>query len=158
MTYIHFIINPISGNGKHNLSLSYLEQHFPAGEYKIKADYTNEKKHAIKLAEKAAALKPDYIIACGGDGTINEVASCIVGTNITLGILPVGSGNGLASNLDIPRDFNKAIDIIKNGKTTAIDVGKINEQYFFSNMGIGIDALIIKKIRAFWQQNFIFLY
>lgn len=143
--YIHFIINPISGNGKHNLSLSYLEQHFPSGEYKIEVDYTNEKKHAVRLAEKAASQKPDYIIACGGDGTINEVASSIVGTDIILGIIPVGSGNGLASNLNIPRDFKKAIAIIKNGKTASIDVGKINKHYFFSNMGIGIDALIIKK-------------
>lgn len=145
MTYIHFIINPISGNGKHNISLSYLEKHFPSEAYKIEVDYTNGKKHAIKLAEKAVNQKPDYIIACGGDGTINEVASCIVGTNITLGIIPVGSGNGLASNLNIPRDFITAIDIIKKGNTTDIDVGKINQHYFFSNMGIGIDALIIKK-------------
>lgn len=145
MTYIHFIINPISGSGKHDLTLSYLQEHFPADKFRIEADYTTAKKHAVKLAEKAASQKPDYIIACGGDGTINEVASCIVGTDIILGILPVGSGNGLASNLNIPRDFEKAIAIIKNGNTSSIDVGKINEKYFFSNTGIGIDALIIKK-------------
>lgn len=145
MTYIHFIINPISGSGKHNLAASFILQHFPVGEYKIAVDYTNHKKHAVELTKAAIKQNPDYIVACGGDGTINEVASCLVNTSIILGIIPVGSGNGLASNLNIPRDFKKSIDIIKNGKTTFMDVGKINEFYFFSNMGIGIDALIIKK-------------
>ncbi|MCI9846867.1 diacylglycerol/lipid kinase family protein [Flavobacterium pectinovorum] len=145
MTYIHFIINPISGSGKHNLSASYILQHFPSGEFKVEVNYTKHKSHAVELTKAAIANKPDYIIACGGDGTINEVASCLVNTTIILGIIPVGSGNGLASNLNIPRDFKKAIAIIKQGKTTSIDVGKINQQYFFSNMGIGIDALIIKK-------------
>lgn len=145
MTYIHFIINPISGSGKHNLATSYILQHFPASEYQIAVDYTNHKTHAVELTKAAVKQNPDYIVACGGDGTINEVASCLVNTRIILGIIPVGSGNGLASNLNIPRDFKKAIDIIKKGKTTFMDVGKINDFYFFSNMGIGIDALIIKK-------------
>lgn len=145
MTYIHFIINPISGSGKHNLAASFILQHFPADQFKVEVDYTKHKLHAIELTKAAIVNKPDYIVACGGDGTINEVASCLVNTTIILGIIPVGSGNGLASNLNIPRDFKKAIDIIKAKKTTSIDVGKLNQQYFFSNMGIGIDALIIKK-------------
>ncbi|PXY40933.1 lipid kinase [Flavobacterium cheongpyeongense] len=145
MIYIHFIINPISGSGQHNLSTSYLLNQFSKDEYKIQVDYTNQKKHAIALTKAAILQNPDYIIACGGDGTINEVASCLVGTSIKLGIIPVGSGNGLASNLNIPRNFDKAIAIIKKGNSTAIDVGQLNHKYFFSNMGIGIDAMIIKK-------------
>ncbi|HJY13710.1 MAG TPA: diacylglycerol kinase family protein [Flavobacterium sp.] len=145
MIYIHFIINPISGSGKHNLSASYLLNQFPKEKYKIEIDYTNQKKHAIVLTKAAIVHNPDYIIACGGDGTINEVASCLVGTSIKLGIIPVGSGNGLASNLNIPRNFDKAIAIIKKGNSTAMDVGQLNHKYFFSNMGIGIDAMIIKK-------------
>jgi diacylglycerol kinase (ATP) len=145
MIYIHFIINPISGAGKHNLSASYLKQQFPKEQYKIAVDYTAQKKHAVELAEAAIKHNPDYIIACGGDGTINEVASSLAGTAVKLGIIPVGSGNGLASNLNIPRDFESAIAIIKKGNSKAIDVGMLNHKYFFSNMGIGIDALIIKK-------------
>jgi diacylglycerol kinase (ATP) len=145
MIYIHFIINPISGSGKHNLSASYLLSQFPKEKYKIEIDYTNQKKHAIVLTKAVIVHNPDYIIACGGDGTINEVASCLVGTSIKLGIIPVGSGNGLASNLNIPRNFDKAIAIIKKGNATAMDVGQLNHKYFFSNMGIGIDAMIIKK-------------
>ncbi|WP_163399748.1 diacylglycerol/lipid kinase family protein [Flavobacterium fluviatile] len=145
MTHIHFIINPISGSGKHNLSASYIGNQFPKEKYHVQVDYTKQKKHAFELTKKAIVKNPDYIIACGGDGTINEVASCLVGTSIKLGIIPVGSGNGLASNLKIPRDFDKAIAVIKKGHSTLIDVGQLNHKYFFSNMGIGIDALIIKK-------------
>lgn len=145
MIHIHFIINPISGNGKHNITTAYLLNQFPKEQYQIEVHYTKQKKHAVELAKAAVAKNPDYIVACGGDGTINEVASCLVGSTIKLGIIPVGSGNGLASNLNIPQNFDKAAAIIKKGNTVSIDVGKINQYFFFSNMGIGIDALIIKK-------------
>jgi diacylglycerol kinase (ATP) len=148
MTYIHFIVNPISGNGRHHIGTTELEEYFPKDSFKIIVEYSNYKKHAIELTKKAILNSPDCIVACGGDGTINEVASCLVNTKIKLGIIPVGSGNGLASNLDIPKNIEKATAIIRNGKSTAIDVGKINEHYFFSNMGIGIDAMIIKKYEA----------
>ena len=97
------------------------------------------------MAALAVLKNPDCIIACGGDGTINEVASSLVNSNIKLGIIPVGSGNGLASNLKIPKKIAEAISIIKAGISSKIDVGKVNSQYFFSNMGIGIDSMIIKK-------------
>ncbi|PZR12602.1 MAG: lipid kinase [Flavobacterium psychrophilum] len=145
MCYIHFIVNPISGKGKHQITTSYIKNFFPVDEYIIQVDYTEYKNHATELTKIAIEANPDIIVACGGDGTINEVASCLIGTNITLGIVPVGSGNGLASNLQIPRELTKALHIIKTGNTTAIDVGKINDQYFFSNTGIGIDAAIIKN-------------
>lgn len=145
MCYIHFIVNPISGKAKHEITASYLKSFFPADKYSIQVDYTEYKNHATELTKIAIEANPDIIVACGGDGTINEVASCLIGTNIKLGIVPVGSGNGLAANLQIPQNPEKALQIIKNGNITAIDVGKINDQYFFSNTGIGIDATIIKN-------------
>lgn len=145
MIYIHFIVNPISGSGKHNIGKTELEKNFPKEVYKIEVDYSNYKKHAIILTQNAISNNPDCIVACGGDGTISEVASCLINTKIKLGIIPVGSGNGLASNLNIPKSLEKATEIIRKGNTHFIDVGKVNEHYFFSNVGIGIDALIIKK-------------
>lgn len=145
MAYLHFIVNPISGKANHIIDEEVLRKHFPEDLYRIQVDYTEYRKHAVELTREAILKKPDCIIACGGDGTINEVASSLVDTRIKLGIIPVGSGNGLASNLEIPRDIEKAILIIKTGAESFIDVGKVNEHYFFSNMGIGIDAMIIKK-------------
>ncbi|MBN9284525.1 MULTISPECIES: diacylglycerol kinase family protein [Flavobacterium] len=153
MKYIHFIVNPISGKGKHKIRKEDLEAFFPSNEYKIVVDYSEYKKHAIELTKNAVAKNPEMIVACGGDGTIHEVASGLVNTSIALGILPVGSGNGLASNLSIPKDFEKAIRIIKQGNESAIDVGSINNHYFFSNMGLGIDALIIKKYENMPTRN-----
>ncbi|MGC1205225.1 MAG: diacylglycerol kinase family protein, partial [Flavobacteriaceae bacterium] len=99
----------------------------------------------------------DIIIACGGDGTINEVASTLVDTNIPLGIIPVGSGNGLASNLGIPKNIRKALHIIKNRKISKIDVGCVNYKYFFSNTGFGFDANVIENYEAS-QRRTLFCY
>ncbi|MEM0576467.1 diacylglycerol/lipid kinase family protein [Flavobacterium polysaccharolyticum] len=153
MRYIHFIINPISGKGKHNINKTELEKHFPKESFKIEVDYSNYKKHAITLTKKAIENNPNCIVACGGDGTINEVASCLINTKIKLGIIPVGSGNGLASNLSIPKSLDKATEIIRKDNTKFIDVGKVNEQYFFSNVGVGIDALIIKKYESYTKRT-----
>lgn len=155
MVRIHFIVNPISGNGKHNLTASVFRNFFPQSEFDIVVDYTKYKGHAAQLTESAIAKKPDYIVACGGDGTINEVASGLVNTNIKLGIIPVGSGNGLASNLGIPRNVEKAFDVIKKGNVSFIDVGTANEHYFFSNMGIGVDARIIKRYERIGKRTLI---
>lgn len=155
MIYIHFIVNPISGSGKHNFGKTELEKYFPKSIYKIEVDYSNYKKHAIALTQKAITQKPNYVVACGGDGTVNEVASCLINTEIKLGIIPVGSGNGLASNLSISRSLEKTVEIIRKGKTKFIDVGKINEHYFFSNVGVGIDALIIKKYERYNKRTLI---
>lgn len=155
MIYIHFIINPISGKGNHNIGKTELEKHFPKENFKIEVDYSNYKKHAISLTKKAIEYNPSYIVACGGDGTINEVASCLINTKIKLGIIPVGSGNGLASNLNIPKEIEKATEIIRNGNSQTIDVGQVNEHYFFSNMGIGIDAHIIKKYETYKKRTLI---
>jgi len=145
MRYIHFIVNPISGKGNHVITAAFLREHFSRDKFKIEVDLTAHQKHAIELTKKAMAYSPDCIVACGGDGTINEVASQLVNTEIKLGIIPLGSGNGLASNLNIPRDIMKAIEVIKENILKPIDVGTINGHYFFSNTGTGIDALIIKQ-------------
>lgn len=144
MRYIHFIVNPISGKGTHRLSKEYLQSFFSPDLYRIEVDYTEYRGHAIALSRTAAILNADTIVACGGDGTIHEAASALVGTDRTLGIVPVGSGNGLAANLNIPRNIESAIKIIAAGHSIPIDVGKMNEHYFFSNTGTGIDAMVIK--------------
>lgn len=148
MIQIHFIVNPIAGQGKSSLTAALLEPYFIDGLHQLTVKNTAYKKHATALTLKSIIEKADIIVACGGDGTINEVASCLVGTSIPLGIIPIGSGNGLASNLHIPKSIRKALAIIKNQQTIKIDVGQINDQHFFSNMGIGFDASVIKNYES----------
>lgn len=146
---IFFIINPISGKGNYNLTAQVIQEVLSIELFDIYVSYSLYPKHAVELTHKALKNNPDAIVACGGDGTINEVASCLVGTKIPLGIIPIGSGNGLASNLKIPKSIQKALRVIEKFEVCTIDVGTINNQYFFSNTGFGIDALIIKK----YQEN-----
>lgn len=148
MENIHFIVNPIAGSGKHHITLDFLHTHFSSERYNVTIKRSTYPKHAIQLTKNAIEQRATIIVACGGDGTINEVASCLVGTSIKMGIIPIGSGNGLASNLNIPKDIEKAILRIKKQQVIRIDVGSINDTYFFSNTGVGFDASVIKNYEA----------
>jgi diacylglycerol kinase (ATP) len=145
LKHIHFIINPIAGKGKNSLSMSILKKYFKEDEYAVILKHSQHKKHAIELTQESMAQKAEIIVACGGDGTINEVASCLVGTSIILGIIRIGSGNGLASNLKIPKDLDKALLLIKSQLVKKIDVGSLNNHYFFSNTGFGFSARVVKN-------------
>lgn len=140
---IHFIVNPIAGKGKNELSESLLETYFPKDKYSVTIKKTEFICHATALTKSSIEQGAQIVVACGGDGTINEVASCLVNTSVILGIIPMGSGNGLASNLKIPKNLAKALDVIKSQKVISIDSGTINGEPFFSNTGVGFDAHVI---------------
>ena len=98
------------------------------------------------LGEKYSSISPfegyNAVYAAGGDGTINDVASGLVGTDIPLGIIPLGTGNGLACGLDIPLEPERFTEVLLKNKIRKIDVGRISSHYFFSTAGIGYDARI----------------
>lgn len=96
--------------------------------------------HASELAEEAEKKNYDMIVAVGGDGTINEVASKLVHSDKTLAIIPFGSGNGLARFLNIPLNAKKAISLINTGKPQLIDTAELNGRKFFNMAGMGFDA------------------
>ena len=98
-------------------------------------------KHARDVARERAA-DYDLIVAVGGDGTINEVASAIAGTDTVLGVIPYGSGNGLSRFLDVPMNAERAIKSINDSRVISIDAGKINGRWFFNMAGMGFDAHI----------------
>jgi YegS/Rv2252/BmrU family lipid kinase len=98
--------------------------------------------HGTELARQAVADRCELVIAWGGDGTINEVASELVGTGTPLGIVRAGSGNGLARELGIPADPVRALDIALTGRDRDIDAGQIEGRRFFNVAGIGFDAVM----------------
>ncbi|SFZ94215.1 lipid kinase, YegS/Rv2252/BmrU family [Flaviramulus basaltis] len=153
MVDIHFIVNPIAGSGQNSFSEQFLQDYFESDTYNITIKSSGYKGHAIDLTKESIHQKAHIIVACGGDGTINEVASTLVDTNIPLGIIPVGSGNGLASHLNIPKNTIKALHIIKNNKYTKIDVGCVNQRYFFSNTGFGFTANVIENYEALQKRT-----
>lgn len=137
-----FIINPTAGNGfagtfvpelkemvkKHNLSAEYA--------------FTDRKGHAEELTRKFSDEGYKKIIAVGGDGTINEIARPLIGrSDVTMGIVPAGTGNDFIQILGFPNRFEEEHwDIFFNAETTGLDVGKVNDKIFINGMGIGFDA------------------
>ena len=131
-----FIVNPIAGNGhKSQITKNLIDSGY-------NVVFTEYPGHAEILARETDAQK---VIAVGGDGTVNDVARGIMGTTKALGIIPCGSGDGLALHLGIPHNFSKALKIILNGKTGRLDAAKLNDKIFFSVCGTGFDALISEK-------------
>jgi YegS/Rv2252/BmrU family lipid kinase len=136
-----FIINPISGGKKKDNVPDLIEKNLDASLFEPSIVFTNRAYHGSKLAKKGVG-EYEYIIAVGGDGTINEIASSIAGTDTVLGIIPFGSGNGLSRFLGIPMDTEKAIQNLNEKRIAAIDAAKLNRQWFFNMAGMGFDAHI----------------
>jgi diacylglycerol kinase (ATP) len=149
-----FIINPISGGKKKDGVPELIEKHLDTNLFKPVIVFSDGVSHARQIA-KEAVDKFDLVVAVGGDGTVNEVASAIVGSNTTLGIVPFGSGNGLARFLHIPMDTQKAIEMLGKGKAITIDSGKLNGQSFFNMAGMGFDAHISEVFSHTKKRGFI---
>ncbi len=145
MKTIQVIINPIAGTASKNQLPNLLDKYFPKDQFEKKVLYTECQGHASELTHKAVEERSDYIIAVGGDGTINEVARAMVHSSSALGIIPMGSGNGLARDLCIPMDKSKAMEVIREGKITFIDYCTANEHIFFCTCGVGFDALVSER-------------
>ncbi|MBU8893229.1 MAG: diacylglycerol kinase family lipid kinase [Bacteroidales bacterium] len=139
---ILFVINPVSGGKSKDNIPDLIRQKFNDNEYDVKIIITQSAGEATQLVKRYINKGFKKIVAVGGDGTVNEVASGIVETDAVLGILPLGSGNGLARHLNIPMKPQKALDLIKKAKSTKIDYGKINDRKFFCTTGVGFDAHI----------------
>lgn len=133
---ILFIVNPISGQGDKTRIVSRLSKR------NCRVVYTEYAGHAEKLAREA---DEDIVVAVGGDGTVNEVARGLIGTGKTLGIIPRGSGDGLALHLGLSHDITRNIRTIEAGKTRILDAATINGRYFFSVCGVGLDAIISER-------------
>lgn len=142
---ISVIINPVSGT-KSKRGLPEKFTVFDARKYDVRIIMTGHEGHATDIATEAVREKADYVIVVGGDGTINEVAKVLVNTDLVLGIIPSGSGNGLARDLHIPMNYDKALEIIQENNVTKIDYGVANDNIFFCTCGVGFDALVSEKV------------
>nr|WP_067056806.1 diacylglycerol kinase family protein [Mucilaginibacter sp. L294] len=136
-----FIINPVSGGKKKDGVPELVAKYLDPTIFDYDIEFTTGIFHAHDLA-KAAVGEYEIVVAVGGDGTVNEIASAIAGTDTVLGVIPFGSGNGLARFLTIPMDTEEAIKTMNAGRTITIDAGKMNGQWFFNMAGMGFDAHI----------------
>ena len=150
-----FLINPKSG--VHNKR--YVPKLIDAYLNKELFDYaiaeTQYIAHACELTKSAVQQGVDAVIAVGGDGTVNEVARALVGTDTALGIIPCGSGNGFARHLGIPMDIKSAIEFINRSVIVPVDYGKINGVPFFCTCGMGFDAIVSRSFAEGKRRGFI---
>ena len=139
--FIYFI-NPISGTKNKDALLQLIEQRTRKQNIPYQILHTNASGDYSYLKEKISKEKITDIIICGGDGTVNQVAGSLLGVGINIGIIPMGSGNGLALTAGIPRKSTKALDIIFKGKASYIDGFYINSSFSCMLCGLGFDALV----------------
>lgn len=139
---IFLIINPISGtHPKDKLRRRVVEALRQHG-FEVTTALTEYSGHASELAREAVKAGYSGVLACGGDGTVNEVASAMINTGVPMGILPSGSGNGLARHLLMPIDAIRAVDIIGRRCIRDCDCGIVNNTPFFCTFGVGFDATV----------------
>jgi diacylglycerol kinase (ATP) len=150
---ISFIINPISGVGRQKIIEKLIEKHLDRTLFDYEIAYTKASKHAIELAKQAIANNCNVVVAVGGDGSVNEIAKGLVGSDTAMAIIPTGSGNGLARHLKIPLDLKKAMEVINRSKETAIDTIQLNDETFVNVAGIGFDAHIGWEFAKFGKRG-----
>jgi YegS/Rv2252/BmrU family lipid kinase len=144
---IVFIVNPKAGiTPKSKVVIELLAGNvIPSSRFISEVVFTEYAGHATKLADEAIQRGADIIVASGGDGTVNEVACALVNTGIPMGILPAGSGNGLARCLGISMNYALSLRTIIRGNTRLMDVASVNGRWFTSIAGIGFDAHVAQR-------------
>jgi YegS/Rv2252/BmrU family lipid kinase len=145
--HITFIINPVSGTTKKKNIPGLIEEFFADTEIETGIRYTEYAGHAKEIAAELAQSGTTEIIAVGGDGTINEIVNGMAGTEALMGIIPSGSGNGLARHCKIPMKARKAMEIISNAHVQKVDLMRINGEYSANVSGVGFDAHVAHKFQ-----------
>lgn len=145
---ILFIVNPKAGTNLQKHIRESVEKHLNHRKFEYGFRFTERAEHAKELALEAVAEGYEIVVAVGGDGSINEVASALIGTDTVLGIIPAGSGNGLAMHLGYGRDIDEAVKKINTAEVRLIDVGLMNGQPFINLAGIGFDGLVSNMMKG----------
>lgn len=147
MKNIAFIINPNAGTQNKRRIPKLIDKQLDKEQWLSDIVFTEYKGHATELAKHYAEMGFDAVVAVGGDGTVNEVASGLRDTKTALGIIPIGSGNGLARHLGVPLRVPNAIDMINHSEAISCDYGLVNDQPFFATCGSGFDAFISEEFQ-----------
>ncbi len=142
MDKIVFIVNPFSGTTNKADFKSIVESTIDTGIYSPIIKYTEYAGHGKILAAEAVDENTDTVVAVGGDGTVNEIAQSLAGSETNLGIIPAGSGNGFSRHLHIPIHTRKAIEVINKKIIWRVDTCRVNDHFFINVAGIGFDAKI----------------
>jgi diacylglycerol kinase (ATP) len=145
LKHLVFIVNPRSGTDRVKAVRNAIDSSIDRQRYTYELLHTARPKHGIDLAREAAGKGAFAVIAIGGDGSVNDVVTGLIGSRTALGIIPKGSGNGMARTMEIPLKIEAALEVINKGNAQPVDIAYANGRPFISNAGVGFDALISKK-------------
>ena len=146
----YFIINPIAGGGMVNDKFAEARAYMDGRGAEYELVYTEREHQATELAEQAYANGERFIVAVGGDGTVNEVAAALYGKNdATMGIFPFGTGNDLARALRLPGEPEEAAELLLVGSSRLIDIGTANSKPFINVGGLGFDVDVVLNTERF---------
>lgn len=152
---IFLIINQFAGHGQGSKAFKLLQPYLSGQGLQLDFAFTEGAGHATRLARAASEKGFDLVVAVGGDGTVNETAQGLIGTTTAMGIIPVGSGNGLARELGLSMNIKKSARKLVSGLNRPIDVCRLNEQRFLCTSGIGFDALIAHQMSKASRRGFL---
>ena len=152
---IVFIVNPKAGTNLQKHIRQSVDRHLDHRRFIYGIWHTEKAGHAAELAQKAREEGYEIVVAVGGDGSINEVASALLHTDVAVGVIPAGSGNGLAMHLGYGRDIDKAIRKLNTATVRTIDCGLLNGHPFVNLAGIGIDGLVAKRMKGSRLRGFL---
>lgn len=149
-----FIINPISGTRSKKSIPRLIEKYIDKSRFEYSIAFTEYASHAAELSAKAVHEKTDIIVASGGDGTVNEIIPSLIHSSSSLYVLPTGSGNGLARELNISLNVEKAIQQFNTAQESAIDAGMANDRHFISVAGLAFEAAVVQNFETIKQRGF----
>jgi diacylglycerol kinase family enzyme len=141
---IPVIINATAGTGHADAECASLREAFAAAGLDARVFPAGSGKELVEIAERVSSEKPPVIVAGGGDGTLNAVASVIAGSEVALGVLPLGTLNHFAKDLGIPLALEDAVRTIAEGHSMAVDVGEVNGRVFINNSSLGLYPRIVR--------------
>lgn len=144
MKYL-LLVNPASGTVSKKRIVPRLRKKMDKASMDYDVVFTEGPGHGAELARAAASAGYGAVLACGGDGTVNEIAAALAASDTVFGIIPTGSGNGLARHLGIPVDPEMALKVINQNNIVRIDSGSVNGRPFFCTFGIGFDAAVSER-------------
>ena len=139
---IIYFINPISGTKGKKQLVALIEERTRKQFFAFQILPTNAEGNYHFLKDKIARERITDVVICGGDGTVSQIAGALIDEPINIGIIPMGSGNGLALAAKIPREISKALDIIFKGKSSFVDAFFINSTFSCMLCGLGFDAQV----------------
>jgi len=152
---LRFIFNPKSGRQRRNAGILPLLRAYAAAHGSADLVCTEGPGHATDLAREAAGAGYQRVVAVGGDGTVNEVAQALIHTPVIMGLVPCGSGNGLALHLGLPKTVPAALALAASAdcRVAELDTGSVNGLLFVNAMGLGLDADVARRFNSLTRRG-----